>query len=765
MDIENAVCYCYNAMTAVGEEFSAADGRMINLANALIERYVRTDSVDDLKTATQYASKVVAQCLKQGSQRPALFLDSATIMKHNYIRTGDISALQNAGICMRKAIPLLRTTDVMAAEAFFEYGKVLELEYAENPSQETLETCISAYQSSANSIVGRATVSESAARRLYTLLVSHNRWDEAQKQMEILMERIAERCPRWLPPLDRQYLLSAVHGVPSDMTAVILQSCLPDSAESAIRSLELSRGILLGTTMDFRSEAKRLGTEHEDLAAEWNRLCMALDSSIQESVKERTATRREKVQVSLMKVIKVIRSIPEFRHFCPPLDLGSMQAYQLRMLSPELFETYNSLQREYDSFPPEKEGGRYARRQRELSDQMDAMLVKIRKLPGHEHFLLPPTKNEMITLARDGPVIIINSSEIVRRSDAIIITKAGLESIRLPLLHYGDIQNHMQLQREALAGWTLRNMAAKNKTMSTVLVWLWNCAVKPVLDHLRIKEADPRRRPRVHWIGVGILSAAPFHAAGDHSEGSTDNTISRVITSYIPTLRALSFAHEEPSSKQFQNLINNKRMLLVSVPEAPGAVPLPAVDTEIAAIADVTKPYATVVQLGAPDPNLVMQELPLAHIVHFACHAVSDVRDLNSSHLLLMQDPEKPSPPAAGKLTVQQISAYRAPSAELAYLSACSAAENQAVTLSDESIHIASAFQLVGFRHVVGTLWKARDSCCREVAADFYSTLLAMGEGDTGLRASEALDQAVMKLRRQNPGRVLSWAPFVHIGA
>ncbi|KAH7114141.1 hypothetical protein B0J13DRAFT_460385, partial [Dactylonectria estremocensis] len=58
--------------------------------------------------------------------------------------------------------------------------------------------------------------------------------------------------------------------------------------------------------------------------------------------------------------------------------------------------------------------------------------------------------------------------------------------------------------------------------------------------------------------------------------------------------------------------------------------------------------------------------------------------------------------------------------AQIAYLSACSTAENKAARLSDEVIHVVSGFQVAGFPHVVACLWPTGDSECVGVAKRFY---------------------------------------------
>ena len=57
------------------------------------------------------------------------------------------------------------------------------------------------------------------------------------------------------------------------------------------------------------------------------------------------------------------------------------------------------------------------------------------------------------------------------------------------------------------------------------------------------------------------------------------------------------------------------------------------------------------------------------------------------------------------------------------YLSACSTGTNKSATLIDESIHLISAYQLAGFRNVVGTLWEVDDEYCVDAAREVYSSL------------------------------------------
>lgn len=155
----------------------------------------------------------------------------------------------------------------------------------------------------------------------------------------------------------------------------------------------------------------------------------------------------------------------------------------------------------------------------------------------------------------------------------------------------------------------------------------------------------------------------------------------------------------------------------------------------------------------------VFDALPDCSVAHFACHGATDPADPSQSRLLLQDH-------ASAPLTVASLVPIRLDRARLAYLSACHTAHQQGTTLLDESIHLASAFQLTGFPHVIATLWQLHDSVAPTVAGDFYTYLTTDQILDPD-RASAGLHHVVNTLRTKSQYRhvVSAWAAYIHVGA
>ena len=199
--------------------------------------------------------------------------------------------------------------------------------------------------------------------------------------------------------------------------------------------------------------------------------------------------------------------------------------------------------------------------------------------------------------------------------------------------------------------------------------------------------------------------------------------------------------------------------------ETVGKAPL-KIDEEVKLVKELTSCEVLV----GPKKSTVMRELRDTDIAHFACHGEADpVHPRKSTIYVAGGIDHEP-----GKITLEDLATVDLANAQLAYLSACSTAENKVMKLAEENLHVAAAFQLIGFPQVVGTMWEAKDWAARKVAVKFYNRV--KGEMTAIWRYSDKyalfLHQAVAETRKEGIGsrpnknardNVLAWVPFVHI--
>ena len=356
--------------------------------------------------------------------------------------------------------------------------------------------------------------------------------------------------------------------------------------------------------------------------------------------------------------------------------------------------------------------------------KLDACIGSIRALPKYERFLLGPTTAKILECAAEGTLVVVNVS--FHRCDAIIIEGHQIRQIALAHLKLKDI-----------------NENGRNARLDSPLVlrWLWDVVASPVLNALGFTKLPPNDNwSHIWWIPTGPLSKFPIHAAGYHTIGSTESVLDRVISSYSSSIKATIHNHQHRVSNT--TVLGMNRALLVAMPETPQQSKLPFADKEIAMLRSICMSMG----LDPFEPGKRMQNiishLPGCKIFHFAGHGHTDILDPLQSHLLL-EDWQ------SDRLTVTTLLEMnlRKHSPFLAYLSACGTGQIKDEKFIDESIHLISACQLAGFRHVIGTLWEVNDEFCVDMARIMYQVMRDGGMTDESV--SRGLHMATRELRDQ----------------
>ncbi|KAK2054831.1 hypothetical protein LY76DRAFT_579280 [Colletotrichum caudatum] len=363
-------------------------------------------------------------------------------------------------------------------------------------------------------------------------------------------------------------------------------------------------------------------------------------------------------------------------------------------------------------------------------------------------------EEELLEAAANGPVVVVNVSH--HRCDALVVQRKGIQHCELPDLSYEVIQSN---RRRVTSG------------SVDMLEWLWDTTVRPVLDALGLAPAaSDAAWPRVWWIPTGPLVGFPLHAAGYHTaaKNKRQTALDYVISSYATSVRSVLPPHRPRPSG------SGTKLVLVDMEDTPGISPSSghAVD-EVLQVEEAIRRLCTTVARPERVKRSVQTALSGCQMFHFAGHGTTDPRHPLQSRLLLTDWREDPfTVESLLQLDLKRHAPF------LAYLSACGSGRVRDDQSVDESIHLSSACQLAGFRHVIGTLWSVDDALCAEMAKLVYGVLVERGLCDESV--SHALHWASRQLRdawADPPNKIRDgivvetvelgnplWVPYVHYG-
>jgi tetratricopeptide (TPR) repeat protein len=707
-DLDRAIEVAEQALAVNGGNGDLDHAALLtNLSAAMRIRYARAGQLADLDRAVELAQQAVSAAGADHPDRAIYLTSHANILLTRFERIGQLRDLDGAVEVGELAVIATGADDPHRAAFMYSLAGALRARSERTKLLADLDRAEELFRD-ASRVMSAPPIDRARAARSWALAAQVRDWGQAVEGYAQALELLGQVAPRWLGRADQEHWLAELSGIGRDAAAACLQAGLP---ERAVELFERGRGVLFSQTLDSRTDVSALDDAQPELAQEFIRLTGELD--------------RDETNPAGQLLI-----------------LGNPGALT-------------------------NAPGGTERRQR-AGAELQALLGVIRSKAGFETFMQPSRIGELLPAAGDGPVVLINVAKA--RSDALILGPTGVDVIPLPRLDPAAATVQANKFFRALGAALDRkgdpSMRDNSEAgMSEVLGWLWDSVSAPVLDHLGLTSTPGKDRPwtHVHWCPSGPLTALPLQAAGHHEtrfDPFPATVIDRVISSTIPTVRALANARRSDTP---HDLVDGRddghRVLVVAMPVTNGQSLLPGADGEAKFIRDLLPGIVDIIGLpGTPSATFesVASALPAHSWAHFSCHGANDPRFPSASYLLLEDYQTHP-------LTVLDLSRARLQDVEFAYLSACATALT-GNALPDESIHLAAAFQIAGYRHVVATLWPIDDADAVMVTQTVYEHLTADGSDNRADKAAAALHNATRILRSFHTQEPSRWAAHTHTG-
>jgi tetratricopeptide (TPR) repeat protein len=286
---------------------------------------------------------------------------------------------------------------------------------------------------------------------------------------------------------------------------------------------------------------------------------------------------------------------------------------------------------------------------------------------------------------------------------------------------------------------------------------LWEGFMEPVVMHIRFLGWK-----RAVLIPSEVLGLLPLHAAWTESPGlvtceGNDTrffhrffrgklhrqrlyALDQVAFSYTPSARLLTRA------RHIAQAVLGDCLLAIDEPRPVAQVnPLANSGIEVKAIASLFH-SPQILRHEQANRSRLLEELPKAAIVHFACHGVTNWEEPLESGMLMSSNV---------LLTVRDIVELNLDGARLATLSACETGII-GLRLPDEVVGLPSAFIRAGFAGVLSSLWAVDDQSTAMLMQRFYTSwrtkgmtpALALQEAQQWLRSSRERDSTTFRIQQ-----------------
>ncbi|VDC07764.1 unnamed protein product [Peniophora sp. CBMAI 1063] len=713
-DLESAVAEQRHAIELTPNGHPEEATRLHNLASYLRRRFERSGDRDDLKKALELQRRTIELTPDDYPGMPVRLDNFGYLHYLRFERFGELDGLKCAIEEQRRAVNLTEDGDKDKETRLHNLGMSLVTCFRREGDADSLREALSCFTTVTSYPLLSPVERLNTAKSVVILL---NDYPDFSTRADLLLahSRIVDIIPElvWVG-YDLKRRLEESQQLGELVSSAVCAAIGADAVAQAVEWFDVGRALIWTQTLSLRSPLHELEQAHPDLAHALTHVHAQLQSSM---------------------------NLP------PHQEMGAAEPRE-------------------DAQRSQKD------RHRGLAIEHGKLLAEVRRLPGFEGFMRPRKLSALLQsfTPLSGPVVCINVDRT--RCDALIIHPEGT----ITTLHLSELslakaealrsrwQSYLEQQnvrvRERSSSVRYRKCQLGSDSAARVLDRLWRWVVGPILRVLNLVEVvytanDPM--PHVTWCPTGALMQLPLHAAGIYDETGGPRTCDLVVSSYAPSLSALTRSLDS----SVRQLGPTPRILVVTQPDTPGFPPLPGTTVEglrLRELFDDTETPSMALDGEHATTDAVQRVLGAYSWLHLACHGSQDANNPLKSAFALYD----------GLLTLSDLMATTADNAELAFLSACQTAVGDE-KIPEESMHLAAGMLAVGFKGVVATMWSIRDDDAPLIVEEYYKKLLelrvsgSLGQRETG--AAPALHEATKRLREEvGEKEFLRWAPFVQFG-
>ncbi|MFV5996300.1 CHAT domain-containing protein [Streptomyces sp. NPDC056231] len=285
------------------------------------DRFLRTRLQSDLTQAVTALTEVVEAVPYGGQDHVAALGNLGRFWLSEYRFRGDPAALRRSVTALGSAVRASAPDTPQRGVTQINYGDALNAQYELSLDPGVLAAAGHAFREAARTEGAQPMVRIRAARAWARTDAQAGHWRQARDAYAFAVGLLPLVVPRRLARLDQQRVLEELNGLAADAAASALWA---DDPDTAVRLLELGRGVLGGQVLQSRSDLSRLHAVAPELA---ERLGDAFDRLTPSGhLLGAAADERHDLDIRLGRLLDEARALPGFRDFLAPPELADLLA-------------------------------------------------------------------------------------------------------------------------------------------------------------------------------------------------------------------------------------------------------------------------------------------------------------------------------------------------------------------------------------------------------------------------------------------------------